>query len=506
MNKKIKLNKNDIVMFATVGILSVVLFDFSTIQYASAFGFTSYSNSGSNTYNISNGGGYIAVVSNSAGNLKTYAQNNPSVLLGTLTCAGCTSIAYYGGNFYVSSSTTIIKVGITTSGAPVSLGTLSTTSQCQFTQYDISSTGSLICARASSSDNYSIINLGTFAITFTSSNLNSGGHPCNDPQIYFANYDENYLMATCNNNIIATYTIGTSTQLHFMTGGTNLPTIPALDQTPDRFITAVPSNKMGLYSYSTVSGFASIANTTLPGIASPTVTLGAYDSVAKRFIVNGNNNVYGLDVSNNSLLWTIGSPYSVSSASTDIRILDLVSNSLTLTYDKGADLYYFLDTTSLPAGTGGTAGQGTTTAGIDCTVPANVNLLICRLTSQTGGNIGGTGGIIGTGLTNVFVNSGIIDGSNTDVKTNGIGYIVTGVALGIMIAVFWIASKGQLREIPTFVWFIGTLSVLGSMTAIQWIDPTFLIIGVIGIVALAVAKTKSSIFGDSFGSGGFSGE
>lgn len=153
-----------------------------------------------------------------------------------------------------------------------------------------------------------------------------------------------------------------------------------------------------------------------------------------------------------------------------------------------------------------TAGTSQGSTGVDCSLPANANILICYLTSQTGGSLGGAGGIISTGFFNLATNSGLISGSDHNVKTNGIGYLIVAVAISILITIFWIASDGQLDKIPTFVWFIGIIAVVGSLTAIGFVDPTFLIISIIVVVAFAVSKVSRSLFAGGFGSQGFSGE
>lgn len=139
---------------------------------------------------------------------------------------------------------------------------------------------------------------------------------------------------------------------------------------------------------------------------------------------------------------------------------------------------------------------GTTdpTGGIDCSDSANANLLICRLTDGGNNPVGGVSGIINTGVTNILVSAGVIDGTDTNPQTNGVGYLIVAIAMGVFVGMMWIASRGDMTTIPTFVWFIGTIAIIGSMTAIGWIDPTFLIISVIVVIAFAVAKAKG-VFG-----------
>lgn len=137
-----------------------------------------------------------------------------------------------------------------------------------------------------------------------------------------------------------------------------------------------------------------------------------------------------------------------------------------------------------------------------CLQPENVNLLRCRL--EDNGALTGSSNLLNQSGTNIVCMIGLLtctqgeDGNftpdNPDIQTNGVGYLYTIVALGIFVGILWVASRGQLSEIPTFIWFIGTLAILGAMTAFSYIDPTFLIIGAIAVIALAVAKVKG-VFG-----------
>jgi hypothetical protein len=142
-------------------------------------------------------------------------------------------------------------------------------------------------------------------------------------------------------------------------------------------------------------------------------------------------------------------------------------------------------------------GAGESGGGADefCLLPENVNILRCRLETIGGGQLGSfsdlVGETFGNSTNNIFVQLGLVQ-AGSDIKTNGVGYMFVVVALGIMIVMFYLGS-GDLREIPTFVWFIGTLSILGGMTAFGFVDITFFLIGVIAIVALASAKIVSTL-------------
>lgn len=142
-----------------------------------------------------------------------------------------------------------------------------------------------------------------------------------------------------------------------------------------------------------------------------------------------------------------------------------------------------------------------TTTGVDCTDEANANILICRIVGT--GVIGGSSGIINAGVLDILVSSGVISGEDTNPQTNGVGYIITFISLAVMTGIFFVFTHGHLKEVPTFIWVISTVAIIGTMTAIGWIDPTFLVISIIVIVALAAMQIRNTI-GSSidFASGG----
>jgi hypothetical protein len=167
----------------------------------------------------------------------------------------------------------------------------------------------------------------------------------------------------------------------------------------------------------------------------------------------------------------------------------------TIFYFKLSDL---LINGSPPSGGGGGTGS---TGGVDCTDPAFSYRLICNVGN---GGLTGASNLLNQSSTNILCQVGLIactqdpngnfNANNPDIKTNGVGYILVAIAIALFVGILWVASRGQLTEIPTFIWFIGTIAIVGTITAFGWIDPTFLIITIITIVAFAVAKARG-IFG-----------
>ena len=98
----------------------------------------------------------------------------------------------------------------------------------------------------------------------------------------------------------------------------------------------------------------------------------------------------------------------------------------------------------------------------------------------------------GNSTNDLFVQIGLVP-EGSDIRTNGVGYILVAVGLGLLIAIFFLASQGELGKIPTFVWVLGALVVVGMFAAFQVIDPTFFIMAILVIIALASAKILSAL-------------
>lgn len=146
---------------------------------------------------------------------------------------------------------------------------------------------------------------------------------------------------------------------------------------------------------------------------------------------------------------------------------------------------------------------------MDCDLSQNQNIAQCYIIFNPRSNgFQGTGGMLNSSATQLYCSIGLIkcnfdangNGTplNSDVKTNGVGYLIAIIGLAILISLFWVASDHDLRNIPTFVWFIAVLGLLGAMVALNWLDPTFFIIAIIALVGLGVAKAKGVLLGDSF--------
>lgn len=187
--------------------------------------------------------------------------------------------------------------------------------------------------------------------------------------------------------------------------------------------------------------------------------------------------------------------YTLEANPTGVRISEVFGKFFASTTTNNR-MYYVLDSTP----------SGDNPDSEFCDLPENFNLLRCVLERNgSSGALTGTSTLLNQSSTNIMCQIGIFSCTqdengnftpeNPDIKTNGVGYIFTVIAFAIMVGIFWVASRGDLTNIPTFVWFISTIGLLGALTAMEYLDPTFLIIGVVTIVAFAVAKAKGMFSG-----------
>ena len=125
---------------------------------------------------------------------------------------------------------------------------------------------------------------------------------------------------------------------------------------------------------------------------------------------------------------------------------------------------------------------------INCDLPANQGYLGCQIALNNSPALKSASQSTASSVNFLLGQVGLVNSTNTNIKTNGTGYILTGVVMGIMVAVFWLASGGEINKIPTFLWFLATLGVMGLSVAFGWIDTTFFIIAILAIIALASTR------------------
>jgi len=133
--------------------------------------------------------------------------------------------------------------------------------------------------------------------------------------------------------------------------------------------------------------------------------------------------------------------------------------------------------------------------GTDCTIPANENLLICRL----GGNTTtGIGRVIGDGIVNLGCNIVFVNcEDDTNPATNGLGLLIFIASIFVVVGMFYYTIGTESFHMPIFIWIVIIMALSAFFTIVGLIDPVFLILSIVAIVALAAPKVLNVVRGSS---------
>lgn len=137
--------------------------------------------------------------------------------------------------------------------------------------------------------------------------------------------------------------------------------------------------------------------------------------------------------------------------------------------------------------------------GTDCTIPANENILICRL----GGNATtvGLGGLIGDGITTLGCNIIFVNCIDDNPATNGLGLLIFIASIFVVVGMFYMTIGKESFHMPIFIWIIIIMALSAFFTLTGIIDPIFLILSIVAVVALAAPKIINITRGSTFGGG-----
>jgi hypothetical protein len=273
-------------------------------------------------------------------------------------------------------------------------------------------------------------------------------------------------------NVVGKITVATGT---YTSLGTNLVSIV-------NDVTCISGSS---YWASIAGGFVKKVNVS-SGTLQATISLSASNDVVKHgtqlLVAHSTTNINGYDLTSLALVAT----YSGLSGSTVILLNGNSTSFYTLNSNEKIDLYNGLpdDGSSNPP----PPDEGSAF----CQIPANENLLRCRLEEQ-GGAMGGFQGQSNpfnpiNGTNSIFVSA--LGLENDDVKTNGVGYILLAVALVIINLMFVLVlavASGKNVSIPDPLWImlIISLAVIAGFVVMGITDATFLIISIVALVALA---------------------
>lgn len=277
------------------------------------------------------------------------------------------------------------------------------------------------------------------------------------------------------------------------------------------FTSSTVSNANGLiYLGNTVNKFA-MARDANDVITTSVSSCTIVDTITSATMLTGNY-IKELSVNTHNNEWYVYSKSASATAQASIMSLSTL-NSLTTTLGMaGASMIrhsmfsvnnqnklFLVDSTTtarmyqLDTASGGNPPESDFVGGVDCSLPANAQTLLCRLhtISANGTALSGATESTTTSLNNLFIQAGLVE-EGSDIQTNGVGYFIIAIMLGIMIAMFALASNMELGKIPPFVWMLGAISVVGSGTAFGLVDTTFFIISILIIIALASMKILSA--------------
>jgi len=135
-----------------------------------------------------------------------------------------------------------------------------------------------------------------------------------------------------------------------------------------------------------------------------------------------------------------------------------------------------------------------------CENPANANLLRCRLGDD---ELTGVGEEVGAGIADLACNVIFADCSeDTNPATNGIGLLIFIASIFVIVGMFYYAIGTEAFHIPIFIWIVIILALSAFFTLTGLIDPVFLVLSVVAVIALAAPKVIGVIRGgNTFGGG-----
>jgi hypothetical protein len=497
-------------VIAIAVILSTSLLFADNIQSAYALSVTNYAVAGT-TPNTALRVGNKVYVTETGSNQVRILTADTATSLATVALTGAVRLFEYNGRIYASGDSAVIEID---PSLDVQLRTMNHGCSNGYSFSQDPTNSQFLGCYASVANTIIKIDLSSMTSVFTSSTTNAGVFPCdigtNDS--LFVDWTNNVAFIICDTNNILVVIEGLTTSgtpdfaFSYVLAGRS--TIGYSGSTHKTLVIGGGAN-MKVIQYTTGVGLALLVD--YPAVTSNGNAF--YNLQSNRFgVLDGvTDDLLLVDGSTGTTIASIGMTVNTNPSSGSQKGNWYNANTIYMGSGSGVAFYIKIDTTGINAGTGGntnSGGGGGSTGGIDCTDPANANLVICRVGGD--GTLVDAGAfIIGnstacseggscTGLEPIICSVGLVDCvADPDMKTNGIGLLLTAIALAIMIGILWVASRGQLSEIPTFIWFIASLAIVGFATIAQWIDATFLIISVVVIVALAAMKIKG-LFGGEF--------
>lgn len=342
------------------------------------------------------------------------------------------------------------------------------------------------------------INLASMSTVFSSTTLNAGGTPCDGIQGLTYDSNSDIMFAGCNtsNRVVAVEGFLTSGTPDFSFAYTGARLI-AWNEDNTNILICSSSVARQLVDYTTGAGFTSLVT-----IGDATETCNStphlvYHSASNRFIMEtaaSTETLQFIDGSDGSQLYS-----QALSGTSNAEQVFAYSNDIVYGARANTDDWFIFDTSGIPLGAGGSEEEEPVIiGGVNCSLPENENKLICRVTDP----IGGAGNFVignGTsGLTGIGCSIGLVDCStDTNPRTNGLGLLIFIASLFLLVGMFYLTIGRDAFQIPIYIWILIILADAAFFTITGLIDPIFLILAAVGIIALAASRLKSVILGGS---------
>jgi hypothetical protein len=339
----------------------------------------------------------------------------------------------------------------------------------------------------------------TMAITFTSASLNGGAFPCNVPRgmVYDNNLDVTIITCTTGGRVVL-YSGSEPSQATALAS----VTLAGLSTSDVPIAIDTENQKVYVYSTTTTTGIHQLTYT------SSTLTDG---NVMVNSIISSNHDLF---VNNQGLLFSFHGVNGVVYDTNDSPPSFVTQWDYTGNTDFGASttrtsiyqdtvLYIGGGTSSKiikldftgDAGFEGGIGEGDTIGGIDCSLPENENILICRLGGDN--NFGGIGNATGYGILGVACNVIFVSCEDANPQTNGLGLLAFIASLFVIVGMFYYAIGTEAFHMPIFIWIVIVVALSAFFTIVGLIDPIFLILTIVAIVAMAAPKVINMVKGGS---------
>lgn len=516
--------KNNFILVFLAIALSFTLLLSDNIESAYAFSLTSYNNGTTDVRAV------VTKYGNSVGDItaigdivtdSVYLRNTHTLaLLATITgvtdpafafvsntANGANFVYFYGGAtgnivYEINIVDRFLVRSVTTSCSAVSDGF-----------YVDSNAGAFYCADATELVyKYSIASLVPLTISTT---LNAGATPCDGIEglSYDSTTDTMFALCATTDNIVGVIAWSTSGTPDFsvatgaITGGQI-----AFNTREDNISSCQNTLAPKLYNWSASTGFtfwkdldASTVNCQVGKYSGRML----YEFTTDRFFLQDSGGTIRIfdGTNGNSILniATGGTGNAGMMALTGTDLLEIPQVWGAFEGAGGNSDYYNLDLEGVAFGSNGDefVEGGNIIGGIDCSLPENENKLICRVTDP----IGGAGNFVignGTsGLTGIGCSIGLVDcTTDTNPRTNGLGLLIFIATLFVIIGSFYYTIGRETFNIPVFIWIVIILAVSAFFTITGLIDPIFLILTAIAIVALAANRLKGMLAGSSTLGGG----